>query len=180
MAGRKPKPTSLKQISGNPGKRKLNGSEPKFSALRSKCPKHLDAVARKEWKRVTEELLALRIMSEADVAALAAYCSAYSRWVKAELEIRKDGEVIKLPTGEGVRNPWLIVSEKALDSLRKFATEFGLTPSSRTRLHVAEDSSSDPDAAFEAYMKSIGAADSEPTQMNDATQLQPDLPPVRG
>lgn len=172
MAGRKPKPTSLKQLAGNPGKRKLNGSEPKFSVLRSKCPKHLDAVARKEWKRVSQELVALRIMSEADVAALAAYCSAYSRWVKAELVIQRDGEVIKQPSGEIIRNPWLIVSEKAIDSLRKFATEFGLTPSSRTRLHVVEDSSSDPDMAYDAYMESISAEDVDPTQMNDATQSQ--------
>ena len=29
MAGRKPKPTAIKELEGNPGKRKLNKKEPK-------------------------------------------------------------------------------------------------------------------------------------------------------
>ena len=29
MAGRKPKPTAIKELEGNPGKRKLNNKEPK-------------------------------------------------------------------------------------------------------------------------------------------------------
>ena len=33
MAGRKPKPTALKKLEGNPGKRKLNTKEPVFAAF---------------------------------------------------------------------------------------------------------------------------------------------------
>jgi hypothetical protein len=42
MAGRRPKPTHLKVVTGNPGKRKLNDKEPrqreKYQALRRISP----------------------------------------------------------------------------------------------------------------------------------------------
>ena len=37
--GRKPKPTAVKQLEGNPGKRQLNANEPKPAARAPSCPK---------------------------------------------------------------------------------------------------------------------------------------------
>lgn len=39
--GRKPKPTAVKQLEGNPGKRQLNANEPKPAARAPSCPKGL-------------------------------------------------------------------------------------------------------------------------------------------
>jgi phage terminase small subunit len=83
MRGRKPTPTHLKPLHGNPGNRSLNGAEPKperrapdlsFASLPS---------AKAEWKRLAAQLIVLRILTELDRAALAAYCQAYGRWVEA-------------------------------------------------------------------------------------------------
>ena len=41
MAGRKPKPTALKKLEGNPGKRKLNTKEPVPDKGMPDCPKWL-------------------------------------------------------------------------------------------------------------------------------------------
>ena len=41
MAGRKPKPTALKKLEGNPGKRKLNTKEPVPGKGMPDCPKWL-------------------------------------------------------------------------------------------------------------------------------------------
>ena len=49
MAGRKPKPTSLKVLEGNPGKRQLNPNEPKPDASVPKCPAWLSKEAKREW-----------------------------------------------------------------------------------------------------------------------------------
>lgn len=38
MAGRKPKPTALKKLEGNPGKRKLNTKEPVPAKGMPDCP----------------------------------------------------------------------------------------------------------------------------------------------
>lgn len=45
--GRKPKPTAVKQLEGNPGKRQLNANEPKPVARAPSCPKWLEDDAEK-------------------------------------------------------------------------------------------------------------------------------------
>ena len=50
-AGRKPKPTAVKILEGNPGKRKLNEHEPQPQRKAPPCPKWLEPEAKKEWRR---------------------------------------------------------------------------------------------------------------------------------
>jgi P27 family predicted phage terminase small subunit len=155
MAGRKPKPTALKELQGNPGKRALNKSEPQ-PAGSPKCPPHLDKAAKAEWRRISDELTRLGLLTMVDRAALAAYCASWSRWVSAEESIRKFGLVIKSPkSGYPVQNPYVGIGNTALDTMRKFLTEFGMTPASRSRLSV-EPLAPEADP-FEAFMQGIGA-----------------------
>ncbi len=58
-------PTNLNLLRGNPGKRKLNANEPDPEPAIPTCPSHLNDVGKKEWRRVTKELLALRNNLEA-------------------------------------------------------------------------------------------------------------------
>ena len=51
MAGRKPKPTAIKKLEGNPGKRKLNTKEPIPAKGMPNCPEWLMPEAKKEWER---------------------------------------------------------------------------------------------------------------------------------
>ena len=67
-------------LTGNPGKRPLNEDEPKPEAAISDCPPELSPSARKEWDRLSAELGALRMLTNLDRAALAAYCTAYALW----------------------------------------------------------------------------------------------------
>ena len=52
MAGRKPKPTALKKLEGNPGKRKLNTKEPIPAKGMLNCPEWLLPEAKKEWENL--------------------------------------------------------------------------------------------------------------------------------
>jgi P27 family predicted phage terminase small subunit len=159
MPGPPPKPTALKQLQGNPGKRRLNRHEPKPTGIPT-CPKHLDREAKREWKRISAELITLGLLTNVDRAALASYCTAYSRWVAAELAIQKFGVVIKSPkSGFPIQNPYVGVANTAVDQMRKFATEFGLTPASRTRLQVNPDAA--PTDTFDSFMSGIGGDDVE-------------------
>ena len=54
MAGRKPKPTAVKKLEGNPGKRKLNSKEPVPAKGIPACPDWLMPEAKKEWERLAE------------------------------------------------------------------------------------------------------------------------------
>lgn len=172
MPGRRPKPTALKEIQGNPGKRPLNKNEPKPKGTPT-CPSHLDPEGKKEWRRISKELSAIGLLTSVDRAALAAYCAAYSRWAEAEQKIQQHGLVVKAPSGYPIQNPYVGIANTAMDHLRKFATEFGLTPASRTRLSV-EPQKTDTDP-FAAFMQSIGASDDLTT--NDVCEQSPSILP---
>jgi P27 family predicted phage terminase small subunit len=137
MRGRKPIPTQLKILRGNPGKRPLNDNEPAPCRGIPPCPRHLNLEARKEWKRVSRELDAQGLLSVVDRAAFAGYCVAWSRWVDAEQKLNESGPVLKSPTsGQLYQNPYLAVANRAMVEIRSFAALFGLDPFSRTRLQV--------------------------------------------
>jgi phage terminase small subunit len=103
MRGRKPKPTHLKLVTGNPGKRKLNASEPMPAPALPEPPFHLGEEARTEWKRVAEDLYRLGVLTEIDRVVLAAYCQAYGRWVRAELTLSEMAKRDELTGGLMVR-----------------------------------------------------------------------------
>ena len=132
--GKKPKPTNLRVLQGNAGKRPLNKKEPRPKAEIPTCPRHLSTKAKAEWKRVTRRLYALGLVTQVDRAALSAYCQAWGRWVEAEEEVRKNGDIVKTRAGNVIQNPWLAVANKAQEQMVKLAAEFGMTPSSRTRV----------------------------------------------
>lgn len=140
MRGRKPKPTAVRQLDGNPGKRPLNDAEPVPPPGLPTCPEFLEQEAREEWDRIVAILQEMDLLTTADRSALAAYCVAYGRWVRAEQQVRKFGEIVKSPDkGWPMQSPYLSISNQALETMRKLMTEFGLTPSSRSRIRVSGD-----------------------------------------
>ena len=134
MRGRKPKPTSLRLIEGNPGKRGFNKGEPRPAIEIPTCPAHLCPAAKAEWKRLAKMLHQLRVISHLDRAALAAYCQAYGRWAEAERAMKETPLLIKLPSGYIQPSPWLGIANKQLELMQKFMAELGLSPASRSRV----------------------------------------------
>jgi P27 family predicted phage terminase small subunit len=142
MRGRKPKPTYLKLLNGNPGKRPLNEHEPKPKPEIPVAPAELSADARLEWDRVAAELSRLGTLTVVDRAALAAYSQAYGRWVQAERGIAQMAErdqlthglMIKTTNGNAIQNPLVGMANRAMADMVRYATEFGMTPSSRSRI----------------------------------------------
>ena len=118
MAGRRPKPTALKIIQGNPGRRPLRLDEFRPAVEIPSCPKHLEKEARKEWHRITKILASYGLVSQVDRAALAFYCVCWARHVEAELMIEKaakasngTGLFVKSPNGYPIQSPWLAVQQ---------------------------------------------------------------------
>ena len=101
MKGRKPKPTLMRDLEGNPGKRPINDREPRAPAGIPDCPEFLDDEAKAEWFRMVTVLKEMGLLSLADRSALAAYCTAYCRWVHAEEQVRKFGDDREEP-GKGI------------------------------------------------------------------------------
>lgn len=104
--GRKPKPTALKLLEGNPGKRQLNMNEPRLTQkIPPECPDWLEEEAQAEWNRLSETLFEMGILTDLDVAPFAAYCQAYARWREAEEFISQHGSIAdkKLSSEVGFR-----------------------------------------------------------------------------
>ena len=140
--GRKPTPTAIKELEGNPGKRKLNDQEPKPERKAPKCPKWLEEEAKKEWKRLAKKMEMMGILTEVDMAAFAGYCQAYARWKEAEEFITQHGTIVKTPSGYWQQVPQVSIAQTYLKVMNRFAEQFGLTPASRSRIIVDSTGSS--------------------------------------
>lgn len=140
--GTKPVPTEVKRLMGNPGKRKMPspGEEPAPQLLDDVpiCPEWMGEYGAKEWDRVAPVLVRQRLLSEADVLTFAAYCANVDLLVKSVMEIETHGTTILGARGE-VRNPALASFAQATTALRSLAAEFGMTPSSRSRIKLPGD-----------------------------------------
>jgi len=151
--GRKPKPTALKVLEGNPGKQKLNKHEPKPPADNIRCPSWLLPEAKKEWKRLASALKAMGVLTEADLTAFAGYCQAYARWREAEEFITRHGSIFKTPSGYVQQVPQVSIAQQNLKIMQSFCTEFGLTPACRARIATGDSSSIDSDDPMEKLLK---------------------------
>ena len=134
--GRKPTPTSLRVLRGNPGHRPLPENEPPVRIEIPRCPRELSPTAKKEWRRITPELARLGLLTRIDRAALAMYCDHYGRWLEAIAALQKYGVVIKSPSGFLMQSPYVAIANKAGEQVRLLLSEFGMSPSSRTRVHA--------------------------------------------
>ena len=99
VRGRKPKPTALKVLEGNPGHRPLNKKEPMPKGRLPRCPDWLEDDAKKEWKRLGKVLAEMGMLTHLDMMAFAGYCQAYARWKGAEEFITQHGDMVRTPNG---------------------------------------------------------------------------------
>jgi P27 family predicted phage terminase small subunit len=136
MRGRKPTPTALHLLRGNPGKRKRNMAEPQPAPVPHLAPPDwLDDGAKIEWARLAPILSRLGVLTETDADALAAYCEAWITWKGATQKLRQFGMVVKTKGGDlPVVSPYVKIAHNAMTQMRAFLVEFGMTPSSRARV----------------------------------------------
>lgn len=144
MRGRKNVPTQLKLVKGNPGKRALPEHEAKVALSEPTPPPFLCDDAKVEWGRVCSMLYRAGLMTEADRAALAAYCQAYGVWAQAERAIQKlqagnelNGLLMKTTNGNVIQHALIGIANKARSDVVRYAAEFGMTPSARARVQAA-------------------------------------------
>lgn len=140
QSGRKPTPTELRVLRGNPGHRNLDERahevkpEPPSTL---EPPAWLSAAARAEWDDKAAMLQRLGLITEADVDAFAVYCDTFARWKEAAAKLSEQGVVVMSKRlGLPIVSPWFGIANKLQMQAAKLLIEFGLTPSSRTRVHA--------------------------------------------
>ena len=139
-SGRKPLPKATKELAGTYRADQHNPNEPNLPALENtpRCPAHLNGEAKKAWHRTGKVLVSMGVLTEADLNGLEAYCSVYGRWKDAEAHLGQAGlTTLGGQTGMVVvPSPYLKIVEDSLKQMKGWMVEFGLTPSSRSRVKV--------------------------------------------
>ena len=113
-------------------------NEPTPPISESPAPDFLSASAANYWPKISKQLADCGILTEIDETALALYCEAFARWKDANAMVIKHGTVIKAPSGFPVQSPYLAIGNKAFEQMTKLLSEFGMTPSSRTRVQAVK------------------------------------------
>ena len=139
MRGRKPTPTALHVLRGNPGRRHRH-AEPTPPPAAPTPPDWLSPPAALEWQRLAPVLARVGVLTATDVDALAAYCEAFVTWQQATTELRARGLVVKTKEGGPRLSPYLRIADTALAQMRLLLVEFGMTPSARARVRVPQPS----------------------------------------
>lgn len=148
MKGRKPLPTKLHELNGNPSKLRLDKKkEPQPQEGDVSCPKWLDKEAKKTWHKNAPELIRLGVLTVLDQDAFAAYCQIYSRWKRAVIELQSGDTYEYRDTAFKIKRttkPEVQIARDLGNQVRAFEAEFGMTPSSRSRIIASPEKPKDP------------------------------------
>lgn len=146
--GPRPTPTAIKLARGTA--RNAKGGEPKPPTDGIVMPSHLDGVAAAKWQQLLPMLLAAKVMTRADVDALARYCDLAAWWLRTRETLREHGDSYPVVNDAGqvkyhAQRPEVAICHKLSQQLRSLEQDFGLNPSARSSLKV-EPAADDSDA----------------------------------
>lgn len=140
--GRPAKPTSLKLVAGNPGKRAINKQEPDPDYLRDlTAPAWLKPAAKAVWDEMAPMASKAKLLTEVDVQTFAMGCNALAEYRKASDRVDADGSIkIKKALDEEGKvvdageylNPWAGAQSMYFKQAMAVFSQFGMTPRART------------------------------------------------
>ena len=122
-SGRRPQPTALKILRGNPGKRKPNKNEPVPPSGEVTKPADLSGAAGKVWDELAPVCLAMGTLTTADVRAFGTLCELQATFTAAAQ--------VKGTAAFDAR-----LERDTATALRPWVALFGLEPVSRARIQV--------------------------------------------
>ena len=144
--GRPPKPTRLKIIEGNRGRRPLPSAEPQPRlAARLRSPVQLDAYGLRFWQHFATLLRRIRVLSECDCHALAAAAQWWSVYQRSMRELKGSLTHTTEANGE-IAKPAVGIARQAFQQCWSVMSAFGLNPGDRSKLRAIEPKPEDTPA----------------------------------
>lgn len=137
--GHNRKPTALKILEGNPGKRPLPSREPKPPPIAPKCPSWLPVDGKKLWRELAPQLERLGLLTQVDGPTFTVLCLAWANLREAAGDLKTRGALVPgaRSPGETVRNPSAQHLNAAAQLVLAVAPRFGLDPQARSRIMAA-------------------------------------------
>lgn len=148
--GPKKKPDGLRKLEGNPGNVPLNDDAPQALG-KARPPKWLSRVARDAWETIAPLLESQGCLAAIDAEGLGRYCQELVIYRAAVDELARVGLFETTPNGMLVQSPAINIVHAADKILRAYEDLFGMSPASRSTLHVDK-----PQADELADLKLIG------------------------
>jgi P27 family predicted phage terminase small subunit len=153
MAGRRPTPTHLKLVTGNPGKRPLNRQEPTPQRSLPSPPAYLSKDACAAYGRLSVLLDGMGVLTEADALALARLADLQEEIASLRQTVEREGRVYETTTETGSTifrpRPEVAMLADADRRFRAYLIEFGLTPAARSKVRMEPNGATqDPAAEF--------------------------------
>lgn len=146
--GPKPAPTAAKKLAGEKASR-INDAEPEPTAGPVTPPDWLSAEARAVWDDLAPDLVAKGVLTTWDTEAFAVLCDAVTHYRQASAAVADDGVLVPGRRDAVVKHPGMQLVRDTAATIRAYAGEFGLTPSSRSGVSIAEE---DPDGTSAARL----------------------------
>ena len=133
-----PRPTILKIWAGTQARRNTN--EPRPERGRPRSPSWLSPETKAACRSVTPLLEDMGVLTKADGNALVRYCQLWARWKAAEQFIHENGDIYALRDDRGKvkwfqQYPQVAIAHRLSIALTRLEAEFGMTPSSRSRIY---------------------------------------------
>lgn len=141
-----------------------------------KPPAYLTPEQKKEFRKLSKELLAIKLIANVDCDALARLLIAQDQYIEITDKIRETPLMVDVPvyemrenpdTGEqervqvgtrevvnGERERLMIIQDRCMKQCRQGASDFGMTVSSRCRLVVPKAKETKPENKFAKYASS--------------------------
>ena len=138
--GTKPIPASLRLLEGDKHTERINKNEPKPKDPSLKAPTFLTKEAKKIWNKYALVLKKLGVFKETDELAFTTMCQEAGRYVELQKIINKKKTYITKNLRNGDKPiPEMAIARECLKQIRSLMAEFGMTPSSRSRISVPDD-----------------------------------------
>ena len=135
--GPRKKPTALKVLEGNPGKRKLNRNEPKPSKENVRPPEWLTDGGRAMWDMYSTSLMNCGLLTDPDCIIFGAFCSDADMLAKMYNELKDKEKFIGKSVNKIIANPLLLEVDRVMNRMLAISKRFGLTPSDRAEIFTA-------------------------------------------
>ena len=153
--GRKPLPNNVHHLHGNRSKKKLNDKEPKPKRVKPVMPKFDTKTQEEIWSACVDATWGMGVLTQPDGLALRQLVEAIYDFRKAQdilkhygsttYEVphstRDDVILVKVHPAQGIK-------ERADGRIRAWMSEFGLTPSARSRIVSELDGDEDDGDGF--------------------------------
>ena len=141
--GPQPKPSAIKKLEGNPGKRHVNKREPKPKGQPTP-PKMLDKVGKEEFQHLLD-ISPPGMLTSADVAVMALHADGWSIYTQMRQELEEHGFLAVGSTGNNIASPRLTALKFSAEMVLKTADRLGLSPAVRARLQSPDADKKPPE-----------------------------------